>query len=208
MSRFGNTQGVSRPTGVCASTGESLAMNEPAMATLCEREEDEGFDRLDYSIAAWDTGDRPDRLFSYWRYIVPDSNKKQEIGIDDAVLADLFERLADDERPQRIAFRYILALVLLRKRKLKLVGREDAAGGHGVGSGRDPSGRGPNEPPGRRVIGRGHLRRRRRRRQTPPAGHVGPKPFWFGGSHPPGAIGRTNELLARGGPIRRDLSLP
>jgi len=126
MSRFGNTQGVSRPTGVCASTGEALAMNEPAMATLCEREEDEGFDRLDYSMAAWNKGDRPDRLFSHWRYIVPDSNKKQEIGIDDAVLADLFERLADDERPQRIAFRYILALVLLRKRKLKLVGREDA----------------------------------------------------------------------------------
>ena len=50
--------------------------------------------------------------------------KKPEIVIDDAVLVDLFERLAGDERPQRIAFRYILALVLLRKRKLQLVGRE------------------------------------------------------------------------------------
>ena len=38
----------------------------------------------------------------------------------------MFERLADDDRPQRVAFRYLLALVLLRKRKLKLVGREDA----------------------------------------------------------------------------------
>ncbi len=129
MSRFGNTQGVSRPTGVCASTGESLAMNEPAMATLCEREDDEGFDRLDFSVEAWEQGDRPERLFSHWRYIVSDTDKKEKIGIDDAVLTDLFERLADDARPQRVAFRYILALVLLRKRKLKLVGREDAQDG-------------------------------------------------------------------------------
>ncbi len=126
MSRFGNTQGVSRPTGVCASTGQSLTKNEPAIATLCEREEDEGFDRIDFSTAAWEKGERPERLFSHWRYIVPDSEKKEEIGIDEAVLTDLFERLADDDRPQRVAFRYLLALVLLRKRKLKLVGREDA----------------------------------------------------------------------------------
>ncbi|HIO52852.1 MAG TPA: hypothetical protein EYN32_04310, partial [Phycisphaerales bacterium] len=60
MARFGNTQGVSRPTGECASTGEPLSPNAPAMATLCEREEDEGFDRLDYSIGAWEDGERPE----------------------------------------------------------------------------------------------------------------------------------------------------
>ncbi|MAI66499.1 MAG: hypothetical protein CMJ26_01310 [Phycisphaerae bacterium] len=126
MARFGNTQGVSRPTGICAETGDGLVPNTQAMATLSEREEDEGFDRLDYSISAWEEGKRPKRLFSYWKYTVPDSEKKQGIMIDDAVIDDLFERLADEEQPQRIAFRYILALVLLRKRKLKLVGREDA----------------------------------------------------------------------------------
>ena len=45
MSRFGNTQGVSKSTGVCAATGESLLPNAPAIAALCEREGDEGFDR-------------------------------------------------------------------------------------------------------------------------------------------------------------------
>jgi len=129
MSRFGNSQGVSKPTGVCASTGASLQANLPAMAALCDREEDEGFDRLDYSIDAWEGGTRPDRLFSHWRYIVPEAGKKPDILIDDAVLVDLFERLASDERPQRIAFRYILALVLIRKRKLQLVGREESEDG-------------------------------------------------------------------------------
>ncbi|MGY8757436.1 MAG: hypothetical protein ACKVLC_08695 [Phycisphaerales bacterium] len=129
MSRFGNSQGVSRPTGVCASTGDSLEPSQQAFATLIEREEDEGFDRVDYSVAAWERGDRPERLFSYWRYTVPEGGKKPDIQIDDEVLVDLFNRLSDDEKPQRIAFRYILALVLIRKRKLKLVGREEIEGG-------------------------------------------------------------------------------
>jgi len=128
MSRFGNSQSISRPTGVCASTGDQLSPNTPAMAALCEREEDDGFDRFDYCQAAWDRGDRPERLFSHWRYIVPEAGKKPDILIDDTVLVDLFERLASDEQPQRIAFRYILALVLLRKRKLQLVGREEFEG--------------------------------------------------------------------------------
>jgi hypothetical protein len=129
MARFGSSQGVSRSTGKCAATGEEIPHATPAIAALCELEEDEGFVRFDYSIEAWEKGDRPDRLFSHWRYTTPEEGKKPDIVIDEAVLVDLFERLDGDERPQRIAFRYIIALVLLRKRKLKLVGREQADGG-------------------------------------------------------------------------------
>ena len=56
---------------------------------------------------------------------MPEGGKKPDIVIDETVLIDLFERLAEDDRPQRVAFRYILALVLLRKRTLQLIGRED-----------------------------------------------------------------------------------
>ncbi len=129
MSRFGNSQGISRPTGVCHSTGNLLTPNTHAIAALCEREEDEGFDRFDYSQDEWAKGDRPPRLFSHWKYIVAEHGKKPDIVIDDEVLVDLFERLESDEKPQRVAFRYILALVLLRKRKLKLVGREEYENG-------------------------------------------------------------------------------
>jgi hypothetical protein len=129
MTRFGSSQGVSRPTGRCAATGEEIPYSTPAVAALCEREEDEGFDRYDYSIGAWEQGSRPSHLFSHWRYITPEEGKKPDIVIDEAVIIDLFERLEGDERPQRIAFRYIIALVLLRKRKLKLVGREEVEGG-------------------------------------------------------------------------------
>ena len=43
--------------------------------------------------------------------------------VDDQVLLELFERLGSDERPQRIAFRFVLGLILMRKKHLKFVGR-------------------------------------------------------------------------------------
>jgi hypothetical protein len=44
--------------------------------------------------------------------------------VDDAVLLDLFERLENDEDPRRRSFRFVLGLILLRRRKLRLIGRE------------------------------------------------------------------------------------
>lgn len=129
MTRFGTTHGVSRPTGCCAATDEVLVAGTTAMATLCERDEDEGFDRVDYALEAWERGERPPRLFSHWHFIVPDADAKPGLVIDDAVLLDIFERLDGDQRPRRIAFRYILALVLMRKRQLKLEGREEGKDG-------------------------------------------------------------------------------
>ena len=61
MARFGNSQGVSKPTGVCEATGDLLQPNTLAIAALCEREEDEGFDRFDYSRKGWDEGEKPKR---------------------------------------------------------------------------------------------------------------------------------------------------
>ena len=129
MTRFGNAQSVSRTTGICSISGDTLTPGTKAVAALCEREDDEGFERFDYSEASWEASTPPERLYSHWRYLVPDKEDKQDIVIDDEVLLDLFERLDGDERPQRVAFRYILALVLLRKRKLQLVSRDqDDAG--------------------------------------------------------------------------------
>ncbi len=115
------------------------------MAALCERTEDDGFDRLDYGIEAWDGGARPERLFSWWRTAIPDPDRRKRLLVDDTVLLDLFEGLAGDERRQRVAYRFILALILMRKKLLKYAGRR--------GSGEDqrwlllPKGALPETPP-------------------------------------------------------------
>ncbi len=145
VSRYGAEYRVARSTGICAATGRPLEPGSACVAALCERPEDEGFDRFDFCLEAWETGARPDGLFSYWRTTVPRPDAKQKILVDDDVLLDLFDRLADDVRPQRAAFRFILALILMRKRRLRYVGRS--------GDGDDerwlmrPRGADPNSPP-------------------------------------------------------------
>ena len=123
MSRFASDYQIARPTGLCAASGAVLEPDTTCIATLCERAEDEGFDRLDFSEQAWEAGERPERLFSYWRTTVPHPEEKKNPLVDDEVLVDLFARLSDDDRPQRIAFRFVLGLILMRKRLLKFEGR-------------------------------------------------------------------------------------
>ena len=126
MSRFGTQYQVSRPTGTCAATGVPLEPGSTCVATLCDRPEDEGFDRKDFSLDAWNAGHRPDRLFSFWRTDVGHPDAKRRMLVDDETLMDLFQRLAEEQQPQRIAFRFVLALILMRKRRLKFAGRRPA----------------------------------------------------------------------------------
>ena len=58
-------------------------------------------------------------MFSSWRTTMPEPGGKAKTLVDDEVLLNLFHRLADDQQPQRIAYRFVLALILLRKRLLK-----------------------------------------------------------------------------------------
>lgn len=128
MSRFGTDYHVARSNGRCTATNQPLIPGESCIATLCERPEDERFDRKDYSVAAWESGARPEGLFSYWKTIVPEPDARPRLLVDDTVLMDLFERLGSDARPQRIAFRFVLGLILMRKKLLKFTGRRSEAG--------------------------------------------------------------------------------
>ena len=148
MSRFGSQYQVSRSTGVCAATGQPLSPGSVCIATLCERVDDDGFDRSDYSLEAWESGARPERLFSFWRTTVAEPGGKRKILVDDEVLLDLFHRLGDDEeRSQRVAFRFVLALILMRKRLLRFAGRKGSADGPAERWMMRPKGVGSDEPP-------------------------------------------------------------
>lgn len=53
-----------------------------------------------------------------WRMKVPQPQEKKRLLVDDAILINLFERLAANDQPAKINFRYVLALVLWRKKLL------------------------------------------------------------------------------------------
>ena len=122
---------IERSTGVCALSGRKLEPGETYMATLVEPESEEtisrknepaaalGFKRLDVCIEAWEQKHRPEGLFNYWRTIVPEPNQKRKLFVDNAVLLNLFIRLGETDRSERLAFRFVLGLILIRKKILR-----------------------------------------------------------------------------------------
>ena len=122
---------VERPTGQCAFTGRTLEPNETYTATLVE--EGDALRRLDVSNQAWEAGQRPEHVFCFWKATVPEPTAKKKLFVDDAVLMNLLHRLAEADQPQRIAFRFVLTLILMRKKFLRYDGTqkrpaEDAEG--------------------------------------------------------------------------------
>lgn len=124
MSVISSGYSISRPTGTCAATGRALAVGDRFVAVLAERPETPGFERLDFSQEAWESGARPAAplsVFATWRAVlVPTDQKKKAIALSDEELLDLFEQLGAAEDARRKAFRYMLTLILVRRRVLRL----------------------------------------------------------------------------------------
>lgn len=123
---------IGRSTGVCAATGARLAPGDRIVAALVEREPGGPVQRVDFLQAAWESsGSRPDpaRLVASWRTTVPVSDAPRATLLSDEELLDLFARLGDVDDEKRRTFRYVLALLLLRKRVLRLDSTRPAAVG-------------------------------------------------------------------------------
>lgn len=129
MAALGAAYETGRPTGVCAATGRRLEVGERYVAVLVEPKDGAGLVRLDFAADSWETGARPEspaRLFGFWRAVVSPAGAKKRQLVDDAALLDLFEQLEGAREPRKVAFRYLLTLVLVRKRLLTLEGSRPA----------------------------------------------------------------------------------
>lgn len=120
---------IARATGVCAGTGQPIAVGEEFIAALVEGSGEDRLERADYSVKAWQCGARPARLYGHWRAKMEPPDSKKKPYIDDAALVDLFEQLAEATEPGRLSFRYLLSLMLVRKRLLKYEGTRRDDGG-------------------------------------------------------------------------------
>jgi hypothetical protein len=85
------------------------------MAAL--RETPAGFERIDIALDAWPQFDRADVL-AHWQTVMPRPEQKKKLFVDDQVLCELFERLGSATEPSKINFRFVLGLILMRKRML------------------------------------------------------------------------------------------
>lgn len=135
MSIAGPSYQVARPTRRCAATGRELEVGERYVATLVEVPEQEDLARLDFAEAEWNSGARPEAplaLVGFWRSVIGDETKAAKQLLDDDELLDLFEQLEANEEPRRLAFRFVLALALVRRRLLTYEGGTPAVPKRGI----------------------------------------------------------------------------
>ncbi len=115
---------LGKPTGKCSLSGADIPPGEKFMAAL--RETPMGFERLDVAMNAWPEFDR-NNVVGFWQTTMPAAETKKKLFVDDEVLCDLFERLKETEEPAKLNFRFVLGLILMRKKLLIYDGtrRED-----------------------------------------------------------------------------------
>jgi len=122
MSRMTNTYEFGRAGTVCAATGDSLTPGTPIVAALVDAAGEENLRRVDTRAEAWDRGSRPPGIFAFWRTVVPEATRKNTVVLDDNALLDLFHSMESvdpgDADERRASFRYLIAILLVRRRRL------------------------------------------------------------------------------------------
>ena len=106
---------IDKPLGQCYGTGRQIEAGEEYYGALVESEE--GLKREDFCEDYWNEHN-PD-VFCYWKSKLPHADEKKKLFVDDDMLMAFFERLAGESGQEKINFRFVLALVLMRKRRLK-----------------------------------------------------------------------------------------
>ncbi len=117
---------IGRSTRTCAKTGEEIPPEVPYYSALLETD-DEGWTRRDYSAEAWPEVDTAE-FFSFWKNkgYSPKADKRPPVDYDR--MLDFFDALGESEERGKRLLRYVIALVLVRRRRLRLedMSRTDA----------------------------------------------------------------------------------
>ncbi len=82
--------------------------------------------RLDFCNEGW--AGPPDGTVGQWRTLVPEPSSTKPRPLDPDALLRCFERMCEEASPANEKFRYVLALLLLQKRKLVISRNRDVDG--------------------------------------------------------------------------------
>lgn len=105
---------IQRCTRHCAATGRDLAPGEEIHSVLVA--EGANLVRYDYSREAWQGP--PQQAVGSWKSHIPGPQQKRRHWAPNDVLLQCFDELA--EQPEKQDMRYVLALLLTRRRVLRL----------------------------------------------------------------------------------------
>lgn len=99
----------------CSVTGRELQPGEPFYTALLE--EGDHFQRRDFCSEAWQGP--PPGTFSFWTGKVPRAQDNVKPRFDDDLLEECFQRLEGQTEPGKVNFRYVVALLLMRRKRLR-----------------------------------------------------------------------------------------
>ncbi len=105
---------IQRCTRHCATTGRELAPGEAFYSVL--RAEGADLLRLDYGSDAWQGP--PEDAIGWWKSQIPDRSTQRKHWAPNDVMLQFFDELA--EQPDKQDMRYVLALLLVRRRVMRL----------------------------------------------------------------------------------------
>jgi len=106
---------VSRSIGQCCVSGRVFSEGEEFYTVVLEGPD--GLERKDYALDAWEGP--PEGTLCHFKTRLPKKDEPKKTFVDDEMLIHFFLRLADTEEGLKIRFRFVLSLILMRKRLLK-----------------------------------------------------------------------------------------
>jgi hypothetical protein len=115
---------IQAQTRRCCVSGRELQTGEKYFSVLLDR--DGKFIRQDYSLEAWQGP--PEGAFSFWMGKISAPENRKRPPIDDEMLLECFQRLDGQTDPGRIRFRWVVALLLMRRRRFKFEEADTEAG--------------------------------------------------------------------------------
>ncbi len=113
-----------RRSKVCSKTERELGAGEKYFSVLSDLDGD--IVRTEISAGAWEGP--PEGCISWWQARIPERGPNKFFWAPDNVIIDYFESFLDDE--DRAVERFVLALLLIRKRIFKLVDSESDEDGN------------------------------------------------------------------------------
>ncbi len=118
---------LQRCTRHCAASGRDLGPGETYYSVV--REEGNELKRYDYAVEAWQGP--PENALGWWKSQIPNVEAKRAQWAPNEVMLQFFEQLAD--QPERQDVRYVLALLLVRRRVMRVEEEErDDKGGESL----------------------------------------------------------------------------
>src|SRR5262249_53940321 len=116
---------IQAPARRCAATGRDLRPGEKYHSALLD--EAGAFVRRDYAADAW--AGPPPGAVAFWAGRVPHAGEAAPPRIAAGMLVECFHRLDGAADPAKVQFRYVVALLLMRRKRFKFEDvQKDAAG--------------------------------------------------------------------------------